>query len=85
MRCAPCVEYRADRRVKFLDEDARRPVEFALQIEHLLASQMIVLVTCPTSPKMYSDLDYFHDHFALSPDEIVAVSGTTDFLCIYNT
>jgi len=75
MRCTPLVMYEADDRVEFLDEDVRQPLQFALRIEELLANQRIVLVACSTAPKIFMDLDYFHQHFALSPDEIVAISG----------
>jgi hypothetical protein len=78
MRCASHVRYPADDRVQLLDEDRAQPLQFASHIGRVLSHQTIVLVSCSTSPKMFPDMDYFHQHFALSPHEIVEVSGMAE-------
>ena len=70
-----CTSHETDDRVEFLYEDARQPLQFALQIEEMLSNQRVVIVACSTAPKIFMDLNYFHQHFAVSPDEIVAASG----------
>jgi hypothetical protein len=77
MRCTPCLE--AGEGIELLDEDVRKPFDFATRVSELLSNQRIVVVTCSSSPKMFLDLEFLHQHFALSPDEIVAVSGMIFF------
>lgn len=80
MRCTPCHE--AGGGIELLDEDVRKPLDFATRVSELLSNHKIVVVTCSSSPKMFLDLEFLHQHFALSPDEIVAVSSTNLFcLC----
>lgn len=61
--------------VRRMDEDVARPLDFAARVEDLLSSQIVIVVTCLHTPRIFHDMDYLENHYAFSPTEFADVSS----------
>lgn len=76
MRATPCLQPE-HAGVELMEEDTDRPLDFARRVETELANHKVVVVSCLMARPILLDVDSIHQHLALSPYDLVSVSGTS--------